>query len=66
MYALYDPHKLTWKCINNKTSEVLFIIEYDKKWRQWVALDFDMGLVMSGDCFKDTSDFLNQLNQQGR
>jgi len=51
-----------YRCYNIRHKCHLFDVEYDIKWKEWVTVEHQGGLVMSVSCHKDTAHFLDQLN----
>ena len=54
-------HRQKWACLNDRTNDILGVIEYYPYWEQYV-IDFKEGCVFNNQCLRDIADFLTQLN----
>lgn len=55
--------KPRWGCLNNKTKDILGLVEYYGLWRRY-AIEYREGCKFDKLCTDDISDFLTQLNNQ--
>ncbi len=55
--------KLQWACLNNRSKDILGLVEYYSTWKQH-AIDFKETCVFNAQCLRDIVDFLTQLNCQ--
>ena len=57
------PEETQWICLNNGAGNILGVIEYHPKWRQYV-IDFKERCIFNNQCLCDIADFLTQLNEK--
>lgn len=49
-----------WRCVNRKSQDLLCLVSYYPRWRQWV-MEPNAGTVFSVDCLEDVIHFIGQL-----
>lgn len=53
-----------WWCRNNKTTSILYKINWYSPWRCYCSEPFTLDVIFSADCHRDIADFLEQLNKE--